>query len=293
MRTINALGEKIEKGIRYNKESDTYYVHFSFRDISHLKGFPTLADARAYRDAVNAEKLRVKTQEMIEQIRKQDKESLIRSNDIYPYNALESFGIKDYEVDPDFIDNFDKYLIERCTEREESAIKLFFRERNTLEQIGKLYGVSRERIRQIVCKGMKRMKNFLYKYDAIKQQEETEKKQIELDNRRKELIQAMRDSGVITEDITVYFGRPTFEADPETEQERYLNSLTVEDLDLSVRSYNCLRRAGIHKATELICRSEDELSRIKNMGKKSIKEIKEKLHYNGLCLRGEELWKTA
>lgn len=286
---IESLGEKVEKNIRYNKENDTYYVHFSFRDISSLKAFPTLEDARAYRDSVNAEKLRVKTQETIEEIRKCDKEDILNSKDIYPYNALEVVGVKDYEINPDIVDNFDKYLTENCTIREETAIRLFYKEGKTLGQIGEHFGLSRERVRQIVCKGMKRMKRFVYKYDDLKKEEEVEKRKTELNNRRQELVQAMRECGLITEDIKVCFGQPTFTVDPMDERERWINSLIIEELDLSVRSYNCLRRADIRKVSDLIKLTEEDLIRIRNMGKKSVKEIKEKLHYNGLCLRGEEI----
>ncbi|MFV0255738.1 MAG: DNA-directed RNA polymerase subunit alpha [Erysipelotrichaceae bacterium] len=53
--------------------------------------------------------------------------------------------------------------------------------------------------------------------------------------------------------------------------------IEIEQLDLSVRSYNCLKRAGITTVDDLTDKTEDELSRVKNLGKKSLKEIKEKL----------------
>ena len=49
------------------------------------------------------------------------------------------------------------------------------------------------------------------------------------------------------------------------------------DLDLTVRSYNCLKRAGISTVQELTEKSEEEMSRVRNLGKKSLKEVKEKL----------------
>ena len=58
--------------------------------------------------------------------------------------------------------------------------------------------------------------------------------------------------------------------------------MTIEDLDLSVRSYNCLKRAGIQTVDELTQRSEDEMMRVRNLGKKSLKEVKEKLIDMGL-----------
>lgn len=58
--------------------------------------------------------------------------------------------------------------------------------------------------------------------------------------------------------------------------------MMIEDLDLSVRSYNCLKRAGIQTVDELTQRSEEEMMRVRNLGKKSLKEVKEKLNEMGL-----------
>ena len=62
-------------------------------------------------------------------------------------------------------------------------------------------------------------------------------------------------------------------------------SLPVEDLELSVRSYNCLKREGIHTVGELVARSEEDLLDIRNFGSKSIDEVKETLATLGLTLR--------
>jgi DNA-directed RNA polymerase subunit alpha len=55
-------------------------------------------------------------------------------------------------------------------------------------------------------------------------------------------------------------------------------SMMIEDLDLSVRSYNCLKRAGIQTVDELTQRTEEEMMRVRNLGRKSLKEVKDKLH---------------
>ena len=57
------------------------------------------------------------------------------------------------------------------------------------------------------------------------------------------------------------------------------NDMTIEELDLSVRSYNCLKRANIQTVQELILRTEDDLAKVRNMGKKSIKEVKDKVTF--------------
>ena len=58
--------------------------------------------------------------------------------------------------------------------------------------------------------------------------------------------------------------------------------MTIEELDLSVRTYNCLKRAGIQTVQDLAAKSEDDMIKVRNLGKKSLKEVKEKLVELGL-----------
>ena len=62
-------------------------------------------------------------------------------------------------------------------------------------------------------------------------------------------------------------------------------STPIEQLDLTVRSYNCLKREGVHTVGELLARSEADLMDIRNFGAKSIDEVKAKLHSLGLALK--------
>ena len=64
--------------------------------------------------------------------------------------------------------------------------------------------------------------------------------------------------------------------------------MTIEELDLSVRSFNCLKRAGINTVNDLISRSEEEMMKVRNLGKKSFDEVKEKLNSLGYNLSSEE-----
>lgn len=67
-----------------------------------------------------------------------------------------------------------------------------------------------------------------------------------------------------------------------TEQPNKGQQMMIEDLDLSVRSYNCLKRAGIQTVDELTQKTEEEMMRVRNLGKKSLKEVKDKLIELGL-----------
>lgn len=73
----------------------------------------------------------------------------------------------------------------------------------------------------------------------------------------------------------------------EDEKEKVLE-MTIEELDLSVRSYNCLKRAGINTVQELIQKTEEDMMKVRNLGRKSLEEVQNKLAELGLSLRKEE-----
>ena len=73
----------------------------------------------------------------------------------------------------------------------------------------------------------------------------------------------------------------------ETIKEKVLE-MTIEELDMSVRSFNCLKRAGIDTVEDLINRTEEDMIKVRNLGKKSLEEVIAKLHSLGLDLRREE-----
>ena len=61
--------------------------------------------------------------------------------------------------------------------------------------------------------------------------------------------------------------------------------MSIEELDLSVRSYNCLKRAGINTVEDLACKTEEEMMKVRNLGKKSLEEVLNKLQELGLALK--------
>lgn len=75
-----------------------------------------------------------------------------------------------------------------------------------------------------------------------------------------------------------------FMVERESEQNSQILETQIEDLDLSVRSYNCLKRAGINTVDELTQKSEEDMMKVRNLGKKSLKEVKQKLDELGLGL---------
>jgi len=72
--------------------------------------------------------------------------------------------------------------------------------------------------------------------------------------------------------------------DPQTK----VLEMTIEDLDLSVRAYNCLKRANINTVAELVTRNQDDMMKVRNLGRKSLEEVEQKLQALGLGLRPNE-----
>lgn len=74
----------------------------------------------------------------------------------------------------------------------------------------------------------------------------------------------------------------------EEDKKEKILEMTIEELDLSVRSYNCLKRAGINTVEELVQRNEEEMMKVRNLGRKSLEEVQQKLVGLGLSLRHNE-----
>ena len=81
--------------------------------------------------------------------------------------------------------------------------------------------------------------------------------------------------------------RSTVVEKPETQRDKVLE-MPIEELDLSVRSFNCLKRANISTVEDLISKTEDEMMKVRNLGRKSLEEVINKLNMMGLSLAKEE-----
>ena len=76
--------------------------------------------------------------------------------------------------------------------------------------------------------------------------------------------------------------------EPEDNKKEKVLEMTIEELDLSVRAYNCLKRAGINSVAELVQRNQEDMMKVRNLGKKSLEEVEQKLAGLGLTLRAAE-----
>ena len=99
---------------------------------------------------------------------------------------------------------------------------------------------------------------------------------------------------ILTEHLNLFIGLTDHVNDveimveKEEDQKEKVLEMTVEELDLSVRSYNCLKRASINTVEELTQKTEEEMMKVRNLGKKSLEEVQNKLAELGLGLRDSE-----
>ena len=73
--------------------------------------------------------------------------------------------------------------------------------------------------------------------------------------------------------------------DQEDDKKEKVLEMTIEELDLSVRAYNCLKRAGINTVSELVQRNQEDMMKVRNLGRKSLEEVEQKLEALNLSLR--------
>ncbi len=89
-------------------------------------------------------------------------------------------------------------------------------------------------------------------------------------------------------DLSDTFSGTTILVSNEGDKHTKILEMSIEEMDLSVRSYNCLKRAGIHTVEDLTKKTEDDMLKVRNLGRKSLDEVIAKLRSYGLDLRSNE-----
>ena len=198
----------------------------------------------------------------------------------YPINLLKSLDIDSNNCETDYIkvlknfnDNFDKVAEELLTPRERRIIQARFEEFKTLEKVAEEFGVTRERVRQIEQKTLRKLKLrrnvFLNKertYDLIRSDiyEQLKAEAIAEVERLKEKLTVEAAYEIIKEYERTH-GR--------YHQDTEIDNVRIQDLGLSVRSTNCLLRNNFKYFKDIKSLTEYDLSKIRNLGVKSIREI--------------------
>ena len=283
--------KSVEKSILYDKDKDTYYVHFNIGDYYRTDGFPALESARQFRDQAVHERMILKLKS-IQEARYKQEEKLLAKRKEFPENLLDDIGLEIYqkcseEAIENVLNNLQSFLHPRLA----SCITLRYKEHQTLEEIGKMYGTTRERIRQLCCKALYIIKHQLLSYEKTewekKKLEEVrdiaERQEKELTEYREKALAFLKEFGIYGSEQELAFGKVV-----NMNGQPIIENGKIEDLDLSVRSYNCLRRARVESIKDLCNMTESDLMKVRNLGRKSFKEIIDKLEERGLCLKNED-----
>lgn len=200
---------------------------------------------------------------------------------IYPFNLAKSILGDETEALKVYLPGI-ALALATLSEREREVIRLRFQKKMTLEQCGKEHGITRERIRQIEAKAIRKLRHPS-RVNMIKAVPLTEvqaqhseylklSQAYELLSKAVEVCTAKRaDPGVVVPmaELAVHLQTP------------------IKELGLSVRSYNSLRRAGKDTLRDIVEMTETDLSKIRNLGRKSAMEVKEKIASHGLTLKEE------
>ena len=176
----------------------------------------------------------------------------------------------------------------KLTEREYNILMLRFVEGMTYEEAGYQYTVTRERIRQIEAKALRKMRGRKACREILQKgfyQWTQEQIRQRADAIVEERIKQFKTQWLIDHPEPEYVaGDPV---DPEINERAQKMQMTIEELDLSVRSYNCLKRANINTVGDLTKRSYNNLICVRNLGRKSLDEVVAKLEAMGLKLSEE------
>ena len=283
--------KSVEKSILYDEQRDTYYVHFNIGDYYKTEGFPTLESARQFRDQAVHERMILKLKSLQEARYKQE-EKLLAKRKEYPENLLDDIGFEIYqkcseETIENVLNNLQSFLQPRLA----SCITLRYKQHETLDEIGRAYGTTRERIRQLCCKALYIIKHHLLSYERTEWEKRkleevrdiAERQEKELTEYREKALAFLKEFGIYGSEQELAFGKVV-----NMNGQPIIENGKIEDLDLSVRSYNCLRRARVESIKDLCNMTESDLMKVRNLGRKSFKEIIDKLEERGLCLKNED-----
>lgn len=253
----------LEKNITLIKGAtgDSYYTQVWVNDKRQCKSFRALEEAREY--VIKMKELRK------------------RKESNYPYDLIdylfwgEKIDIEFWgeKIDIEYVENkFDEnfeYAMRYFGEREREIMKQYYKNGLTLESIGLKEGITRCRVQQILEKGLRKLR---YRRDTIRYGKEVEELYDD--------IEALK--------VKLELQKERLIGELKNKEDDVNKALEIEDVGLSRRTYNCLKRYGINYVYELKGKSERELMKIRNLGQKSLKEVKELMKSKGLLVEEVE-----
>ncbi len=199
----------------------------------------------------------------------------------YPQNLLMAIyqdPLKISQMSEDYLGE----ALSKLSPREQIVLRKRYREKSTLEETGQTLGVTRERIRQVEAKALRKLRlpafshiieegeDTLVKYQNMKQTLAEATQEL-----NKEVIKIRHDTSVLQKILET----KTVDDEEKEIAIQYVqdNNISIDNLGLSNRAYNCLERAGYRYLSDFIGITDYQLKKIRNLGIKSYMEIVEKL----------------
>lgn len=227
----------------------------------------------------------------------------------FPYNLwMEIFGeMPEEPIEQDQVDGIFEAL-DSLTQREKDGILYYYRFGMTLEQAGRKFGITRERFRQVIAKGARKLRHssrrllILYGAEGWKARSAYTRRREELNqamaamdaefgafvadlqSKREKLSELERSLDAKSEALAVLAAEVAKRRDAFEQAYGGALSLKIDELDFSVRTYNCLARGGCETVEDILNLGRDRLMQVRNLGKKSLNEVVKKLATLGLSL---------
>lgn len=172
----------------------------------------------------------------------------IEAANVYPlsmiYTLAEEYNFDEpIRISPETVN---QAMTDVLTESQRRIMEMYYRDRMSLDEIASIFSVTRERVRQIILKAGRRL--------------------VHPEAMNKIRVVSLEEYNALLRKYEIAIGQID------------TMDLPIEELGLSVRSYNCLKRRGIYTIGEVFNLTDDDYRRIRNLGEKSIKEIKTKLY---------------
>ena len=203
----------------------------------------------------------------------------------WPYNLVDEIFRKptDYLLTDDHVAGLDAAM-NTLTERERVGVLLMYRDGKTLDDIGLVFGVTRERVRQIVAKAVRKLRhpsrsklirNGLKGYERLN---EIARKEYELAKREQAIAELEKELAWREQKIIDKENELNIEVDLSQKPATGVLAMELWEMDLSVRSFNVLARAGCKTLGDVVALAKSgNLLNVRNCGRKSVKEIQAKI----------------
>jgi RNA polymerase sigma factor (sigma-70 family) len=270
MNNTETLEEKFSRNTAWSEEFKRGYKNGYNAAKSHWKSEMKKALDAKDRERINL--LRVYPYNLIPLINGEDDDSYLRTNADEDYQEPKKY------YSPGIME---EVMNEVLTERENKVLQMRYQWGMTLEEAGKECGVTRERIRQVEAKAIRKLRFQQHKgtFSCVPEAELREA-QGEVEHYKAQADYLQRELDRIRGSVPAQR--------EEMEKKSTLLETPIENLDLCVRSYNCLKRAGIQTLGDLCGKTYAEMMKVRNLGKRSLAEIEDKMKENGLRFKPED-----